>query len=216
MKIIKTLISLVFPSRCVFCDDAVGPDKHICKKCERNIEKLQISSILKPNGYKGRINIYGAFLYLNEGASAIKLLKFCNRPGNAQYLGEYIAKSVQRVSECEYDAVCFVPMTAKQIKKRGYNQSELLARSVATALGTSLDPSLLTKTKENEIQHTLTKAKRINNVRGAYSASVLAKGKRILVIDDISTTGATLSECRRQLLKAGAAEVDCAAFAVVQ
>ena len=109
-----------------------------------------------------------------------------------------------------FDGVAWVPMTKAKKRKRGYDQSELLAREAAKTLGLPCLP-LLEKRKETETQHQL------SNVKNSYEARPEARGKALLLVDDIVTTGATLRECAKALYEAGAARVtglcaaDCAA-----
>lgn len=96
------------------------------------------------------------------------------------------------------------------LRKRGYNQAELLARECARLLGIEY-ADLLVKTKKNKTQHSIKAAERAKNVIGVYSPinKNLIKGKRILIIDDIITTGSTLGECARILNKCKCGEICC-------
>lgn len=121
-----------------------------------------------------------------------------------------MAKAVRReFSNINFDCVCFVPMTLKNKLKRGINQSELLARCIANELNIPLYQNALVKLKQNRVQHNLSRNERIMNVKGVFTASDDVKGKTVLLVDDIKTTGATLNECSRELLKAGAGQVFC-------
>ena|ERR1051326_944603 len=108
--------------------------------------------------------------------------------------------------DTRFDAVVPVPMSRKKERKRGYNQSELLARSLAKKIGTQCE-MLLTKTTDTPAQSLLPKEERAANVRHAFQASAKANDKSLLLIDDICTTGETLRACANELLRAGAARV---------
>ena len=106
-------------------------------------------------------------------------------------------------------------MTRRALAERGYNQAEEIARKVAKQFGRPCE-KLLQKTKENQPQHNLTTPqKRIENVRGVYAPAKRAQiaGKKILLVDDVITTGATMLSCANELYKAGAKEVICVAAA---
>ena len=130
--------------------------------------------------------------------------------GEKKYLKNLLAKLMtdKYLSErFDSDVVTFVPMTKKEQRKRGYNQSELLAREIANSLSLECRPSLK-KVKESPEQKSLSAKERAENLKGVFSCSDAAlKGKRVLLIDDVFTTGATANECSGVLLKAGASNV---------
>ena len=113
------------------------------------------------------------------------------------------------------DLITWVPLSRKRLRKRGYDQAKLIAEAVSVRLGVPCVP-VLRKLRNIRAQSSLQDAvQRQRNIRNVYSVSEPEKirGKRILLIDDIVTTGATLSECARTLREAGAAEVIAAAAA---
>ena len=109
--------------------------------------------------------------------------------------------------DLEFDSVVPVPMHRKKLRKRGYNQAELLARALARRLGARCQPALLVKKLEREAQSTLARAQRAANVRGAFGASPAVDGRSVLLVDDVCTTGETLRACAGTLRRAGAARV---------
>ena len=106
-----------------------------------------------------------------------------------------------------FDAVVPVPMSRAKLRRRGYNQAELLARALAHRLQLRCDTSLLAKRLERRTQSTLAKAERAANVRGAFRASERSTSKSILLVDDVCTTGETLRACAETLGRAGAERV---------
>ena len=114
-----------------------------------------------------------------------------------------------------FDLICWAPVSKRRRRKRGYDQGELLAREVAKRLGRECVP-LLKKVRDTPAQSGLKDpSARRANVMGAYQVPhpALAAGKRILLVDDVVTTGETLSECAGTLLMAGAKEVFCVTLA---
>jgi competence protein ComFC len=105
------------------------------------------------------------------------------------------------------DAIVPVPMHPSRERKRGYNQAELLARGVARRSGMAMKSGLLAKIDERRVQADLRKDERRANVKGSFRASRDARGLAILLVDDVCTTGETLSACAAALLDAGAADV---------
>ena len=135
------------------------------------------------------------------------MLKF----GNKKYISAELAKMMTDTfieEEMCADVVTFVPMTAKEIKERGYNQSELLAEEVAKRLNLPITSTVL-KIKETDKQKRLTAKERRENLKGVFAVAdkTAIKGKRILLVDDVITTGATVNECSAVLKKAGATKV---------
>jgi ComF family protein len=112
-----------------------------------------------------------------------------------------------------FDAVAGVPMHAAKERRRGYNQAELLARALSRRIDIQCDMTLLTRRRERATQSSLPKRDRAANVRGAFAASSRVKGKSILIVDDICTTGETLRACAATLSAAGAARVCAVAVA---
>ena len=107
----------------------------------------------------------------------------------------------------------WVPVSRKRLRRRGYDQAELLARSACRRWDTRPE-RLLEKTRDNPAQSGLTdREARRENVKGAYRAAGDCRGRRVLLVDDICTTGATLGQCAAVLLDAGAEAVVCAAAA---
>ena len=127
----------------------------------------------------------------------------------------YVADCITAHCAGRYDLITWVPLSKKRLRKRGYDQAKLLAADTAKALGTKA-VATLKKAKDTAAQSELGgKDERRANISGAYEIldKALIAEKRILLIDDIATTGSTLSECARCLLMAGAEEVLCATLA---
>lgn len=138
-------------------------------------------------------------------------LKFHNCGAYAELLSHEMVRSIKDVyRDREFDLVTCVPMHKDTLRERGYNQAELLAKECARLLGIEY-ADLLAKTKKNKTQHSIKAAERAKNVIGVYSPidKNLIKGKRILIIDDIITTGSTLGECARILSKCKCGEICC-------
>jgi ComF family protein len=126
-------------------------------------------------------------------------------------LGESLSKHlIELYNQCkwEVDMIIPVPLSPQRRKERGYNQSGLLARPLAYAEGIPYRPSALRRTLEIRSQVGLTLSERRANVHGAFSADPAAvRGKRVLVVDDVSTTGSTADACAQALRAAGSADI---------
>lgn len=130
-------------------------------------------------------------------------------------LASLLDETLRLRGDVAFDAVVAVPMAPAKERRRGYNQAELLARALARRTGIPCDATLLAKSGDHDTQSKLTRRERAANVKGAFTASAAAKGKSLLLIDDICTTGATLRACATQLRRAGAERVCAIAVARV-
>lgn len=213
MGLIGALLDLLYPPRCVFCRKLLKKgERDLCEKC---LHELPYTS----NGGEQTGDFFSvcvAPLYY-EGVVRESLLryKFKEATGYAQTYGALVAECVRDNLQGRYDLISWVPLSKKRHRERGYDQAMLLAEAAASALGDTA-ASTLEKHRDVARQSGMGSAeKRRANISGAYRASDpwLIEGKRILLIDDIVTTGSTLSECARVLLQCGAKEVLCAALA---
>ena len=154
-------------------------------------------------------------VYDGEVKKLIYKLKFGKKTYIAQTLGALMA---DKFIECGFDSeiIVFVPMTDEEVKKRGFNQAELLAYEVGNRLNIAVLPALV-KVKDTSQQKELKGKDRASNLDGAFACAFeQVKGRKILLIDDVFTTGATANECAKTLLKAKAREVCVLTAAVTQ
>ena len=100
-----------------------------------------------------------------------------------------------------------VPLHSRRLRQRGYNQSELLAKALGKSLGLPCDPSLLVRTRDTPPQVGLGREDRVLNVQNSFHSSEAVSGKSVLIVDDVATTGSTLSACADALRKSGATYV---------
>ena len=150
--------------------------------------------------------------YRDGLALLVQALKFHRHDFLDDALAGLIEENV-RDRDVAFDAVAGVPMQRRKERRRGYNQAELLARALAKRIDVPCDMTLLAPRGERAAQSTLARRERALNVRGAFVASGRAKGKSVLLVDDICTTAATIRACAIALLEAGAARVCAVAVA---
>ncbi len=204
------LEELPFKTRLNLCSSCLEKlpfnDKKVCLCCGAPVENEADYCLRCMDTKRAFDKCRSVFVY--DGLAKKVLLSF--KYGEKKYLKNLLAKLMtdKYLSErFEADVVTFVPMTKKEQRKRGYNQSELLAREIANSLSLECRPSL-EKVKESPEQKSLSAKERAENLKGVFSCSDAAlKGKRVLLIDDVFTTGATANECSGVLLKAGASNV---------
>lgn len=134
-------------------------------------------------------------------------LKFHRHDFLDDALASLLEETIVLRGDLAFDAIVGVPMAPPKERRRGYNQADLLARALSRRIGVGCDMTLLGRAGERATQSTLPKRERAANVRGAFSAASRVKGKSILVVDDICTTGETLRACATALLREGAGRV---------
>lgn len=209
----RRLLSLLFPPRCVLCRAFLPKEQtDLCHDCRQNAPVFERSN-LKFSFLAGWTAVW---YYKDTVRRSILRYKFSGRRSYAPAYGRMLAMKLQKESLDKPDILTFVPIASLRRLKRGYDQVELLANAVGSELG--IDPVKTLKKIRNTPPQSGVKdpAHRRANVLGAYKCLCpdALRGKRILLLDDVITTGATASECARVLLTAGAKEVICAAVAV--
>lgn len=173
--------------------------------------KVCPNCFLKTPSY-GKAEIFAAFPYDEDTGVLVKKLKYNNRRDLAETMAKLFFGYVE-LDPRQYDLVTAVPIHKKRLKERGYNQAAVFAKVIAASLSLPFDEKVLTQTKETVSQTALSYRERLRNLVGAFTAQADLSGKRILLVDDVITTGATMKECAAALKAAGAKKVVFAAFA---
>lgn len=212
-KIFDYILSLIYPSKCVFCGKVIDKSD-ICNDCAKSLP------------YTKGDNVYQKFPFVDKCISplyykdyvrrAVLRLKFSGCSCYSRRLGAIMSECAENNLDCgSIDMISCIPLSKKRLHDRGYNQAELLAREIAKTVDVKYMP-MLKKIKHNMAQSTIKDAKhRAVNVVGAYTVidQGAVKGKHILLVDDVVTTGSTISECARMLKNAGAKAVYCITLA---
>ncbi len=215
-SIVARLASMIFPNRCFCCGMVVRAPIYVCDSCVKLLEGCK-NPRSKVVSYHGRqFVVHSPFTYRSAASSAVKRIKFGYNPDNAIAMADEIAKKLMRLRDTGFDVVTAIPMTAKDRIKCRYSHAELIAKHTAARLGVEFDPKLVKKIRQTKKQHTLSGLERRMNIKGAYTADENAKGKHVLLIDDVVTTGSTICECATELYKSGAEKVTCATFAATK
>lgn len=205
----------LFPHKCVLCGKVLEKDElDLCRSCRTDSPEF-------PSG-KRKLRFLDSFtaVWYYEGnvRSSILRYKFRNARSYAGAYGRLLAMKLLQEYPEGFDCITWVPVSALRKIRRGYDQVELLANATAGELNMTAVP-ILKKIRNNKPQSRITgTAERRANVLGVYRVldPGSLRGKRILLLDDILTTGATAGECARMLLTAGAEEVHCAAIAAAR
>lgn len=206
-------IDWFFPPHCLGCGIE---GEIICQECYASIKRIPANVCPYCNAYvstsghcpkcMNRKPPYAEFrafaFYGGVIREAIHHLKYQNDVGVARVLASYLMKVIQ-AGDWEFDLVVPVPLSKPKLEQRGYNQAERLAQPMAAALEKTISTEALVRIKENASQVDLDVQSRRENVRGVFEADpAIVKGKRILLIDDVFTTGATLESASKALKEA--------------
>ena len=208
---IRRFVELIYPRKCVLCRRILPKEEtDLCRSCRTDQPEYPYGKKKVPHV----ADLTALWLYQGHAAGSLKRYKFGRCRHYAQVYGRLLAMRIHRDLPMA-DVVTWVPVSRKRRRERGFDQVELLANAVAPELGIPAE-ALLEKYRDNRANSGLrTPEERRANVLGVYRAAAPDRiaGKRVLLLDDIVTTGATASECARVLLTAGAEEVLFAAVA---
>ncbi len=225
-KAISSFLAFIFPSYCLICDSPLRDDERIvcgncwarmeiiydnfCQLCGCPIgpEKLLCNSCRKKGYYFSFNRSLGPFNQRYQ--TLIHSLKYERMTSLATKLGEkltFLLKGEPRFAPAQ--GIVPVPLHPTKLRERGYNQSLLLAQEISRRSGLPLIDDGLLRVKRTKSQTKLTFEERVENVKGAFRVSSRKKieGKRLILVDDVFTTGSTLNSCAEALVKGGAKEV---------
>jgi ComF family protein len=230
------LAGLVYPPTCIACGSATGEPHTLCGKCWAGIRFIERpfcerlgtpfavdlglplvspAAIADPPVFA---RARAVARYDDTAAKLVHRLKYSDRLDLARALGAMMARSGAELA-AEADVIVPVPLHRFRLWWRRFNQSMELARIVAARHGVPCEPSLLLRVKRTAPQVGLSRNQRAENLQGAFrvpdSARPHLKGKRVLLVDDVLTTGATANAASRALIRGGASAVDVLAFARV-
>ncbi len=230
---LDALAAIAFPAPCRLCGTTLATASRIplcdacftllqpiagpkCESCGLPFASPVAAQVPNPQCQSCRMELY-AFdcarsfgIYDDALGGAIVLLKYeAVMPLASWFAARLEAVVREEFPQRQFDAVVPVPLFAARLRERGYNQAELIAKPLARRLGLKLGSFLLVRTRPRPAQRLLTHRQRWQSVRGAYETRRGSKVDklRILLVDDVFTTGATLDSCSRALKKAGAASV---------
>ena len=224
----KYILHILFPKTCFSCGEDLpfGEDFPLCAACFSQIQYpgplicRRCGTVLPAGGahcalcrgskaktFKCGV-IRSAWLFGPQTQALIHAFKYQGYSFLADFLGERMAQEFIKYPELTpIDWVVPVPLHPKKRRVRGYNQSQLLAESFCKRTGLLLRGEVLLRQRDTLSQARLKRAERLTNMAGAFAALPEVKGKRILLIDDVATTGATLEGCAVALKQAGAKQV---------
>lgn len=205
----RRALSALFPNVCPFCGRVVGAREYYCAPCYEMLPRTRRE--LSPPENISRL--LACCWYSGIARDAVHMLKF----GCLIYPADAFALMMsEMLREIQADALVPVPSGLQSVEKRGFSPAEVIAKRVSIRLGIPIEKALAASPDKTE-QKTLSRKSRILNARKSFFpvSGTDIKGKRLLLIDDVTTTGSTLSVLAELLLNAGAADVSAAVFAKV-
>jgi ComF family protein len=232
----RSVLGLLYPPTCIACQAATGEPHALCAACWSGIRFIE-RPFCERLGTPFAVDLGQPLLspaamadppvferaravaeYDGTASLLVHRLKYNDRPELARALGAMMARAGAELLR-EADVIVPVPLHRWRLWRRRFNQAMALSRVVAGRSGVPCDPFLLARVKRTRRQVGLTKAQRQDNLQGAFrvppDARARLKGRRVLLVDDVLTTGATANAASRALLRGGAASVDVLAFARV-
>ncbi len=232
----KGALDLLFPRRCPICDRPVHPfGGLICRACAEELHTKMLTErdalccrcgkpladarreLCRDCQRTAHAFRRGCAAYRYRDISgALYRLKYEGRAEYAEWMGQQIAVRLSEEFRTErMDALTPVPISRERLRRRGYNQAALLARSVSKAAGIPVQESYLVRRTDTAVLRGMGAAERRSKIKNAFIAPVHdVESKVIMLIDDIYTTGATMDACAASLLQRGAAAVLCAVLAI--
>ncbi|MBQ5321143.1 MAG: ComF family protein [Oscillospiraceae bacterium] len=205
MKVLDYLLYSFYPEKCISCNKIIGVNEIFCKDCE----------FVHHNNYGQKIGdsflpkIIYSVIYEDGIKNSIWKYKFRSHRYFVRPFSRLLFEIFDYYYKVEdFDVIIPVPITKKKLKERGYNHAGLLGLELSKLTGIPYYGDGLTKLRETN-QHQKTLTERSRNVKGAYEVSkkVDLSSKRVLLVDDIITTGYTMKNCARLIKKAGAKSV---------
>lgn len=211
MNPFRRIRAFFYPERCPYCGRLVESEEIACADCRDELARKHKAIISGAGGFR----CVSSFIYGGKVRRMILRVKYHERTQYTPQIAAILAEDIlETYGKGSFDLITAVPMHPKDLKERGYNQSALLAKALSARLDLPYRDTLC-KIKRTKKQHTLKYADRKKNLSGAFGLidKDALKGKRILIIDDIITSGFTLTACCKTLNRAKPSLICCASIA---
>lgn len=226
--VIQTLIDLIYPRRCVACDELLQQREYeqgICRSCKKQLPYVEAPGCMKCGKHlanpeqeycmdcmklpKSYIKGYPVFQYIDPMRESMLRFKYKNRREYANYYAQELYQQYKEAwQSLQFDAIIPVPVHAHKRRKRGYNQAELIARELSKLLRQPVISDLLVRVVDTSPQKELNDKQRINNLKKAFKIKQnRVQLKKVLLVDDIYTSGATIEACTQVLMIAGITDI---------
>ena len=224
-RIAQGVLDVIYPRTCPFCDGILKREQDLCeecysklryieeprcKKCGKQLPKDELEycydCAITAHMYKEGVAV---FVYNDMVSKSIYRFKYHNRRYYARAYGVLMARYCKEtIKRWHPDVLIPVPIHHKKMQKRGYNQAELMAKELGFQLNIPIDDRILRRTKHTKAQKELTRSERKKNLEKAFKICAdVVEYKKVVLVDDIYTTGSTIDECAKVLMEAGVKEV---------
>jgi len=209
-EVLSSILDFLYPIACPLCNGTLSDDDILCPDCMNAITMCYLN-YSSPKRIVPHIDEIVILLpYDTRCRTLIHSLKYHNIPVVGLVLGKMMGRKAVQLNSVPANALLVpVPLHPARLEERGYNQSECLAQGFASFTNLEIDGSVLVRTRKTGTQTALDVAQRESNVQGAfrYSGEHSLSGRPVILLDDVMTTGATVSECAHSLREGGAGSV---------
>ena len=219
----RGMLSVVYPKKCIFCGEIIEETEDVCTVCHRELERIdplkrciKCGLVKKYCQCSSRVfrfeGLVSVFEYTGLAKKGYFKYKFSGREQYAGYFAKCMALAVKNeYGDIKFDFLCGVPTSLRSKTKRGYGHTEILCEHISYLTGIPYADKIIFCKNFKKPQHSHGFGERFENIKGKYYTKdkTNIKGATVLLVDDIKTTGASLDECARVLLWAGADKVYC-------
>lgn len=205
-KFLLDLLDWIYKKKCYFCRSSKECVK-MCSKCYCELEHLNPAV----NRIVNSKNVYCAGVYSKNLQKLIRGLKYHNQRDLAYYLAKFMYEYWIELTDAVDYQIVPVPIYPTHLKKRKYNHMDLVAEEFSKLSGYPVNKELISRIKDTKAQYKLKRAERVENLKNAFNVDVTKfdKRRRILLIDDICTTGSTFEEMIREFEKNNIYDITC-------
>jgi competence protein ComFC len=220
LGILERIANTIYPPKCIFCRESLGNDiaLHICSACYAKLpfSRETLMPVLENETGGHCDGAVSVFQYTGMAKDSLIRFKFYNKPSYYRTFARLLACRLKKIIDIkQYNMVMSVPLHRQKEFARGYNQAYLVSRALSRELHLPECSGLLKRQKYTNSQSLLSRQNRQENIKGAFlvKGQTRIKGKSILLVDDILTTGSTVEECSKMLKQAGVTKVTAAVVA---
>ena len=216
-RVAEAALGLLYPRRavCMGCDSRAGfPRDWVCEDCRTQLAARWVGATQPPEGglFRGAACAYH---YGGPAGGMVRNLKYRGVWRLAEPMGRHMARAFEAIQPTGADCLVPVPMHRKRLRERGFNHAEALAREASKHLELPV-LAALERVRNTRQQARLPDAERLTNMDGAFALKTEVAGRRVVLVDDVCTTGATANACAAALLKGGAEAVYLLCFATAR
>lgn len=208
-SVFRDIKDIVYPNNCVLCNKYVEENQNcICRYCFSRFEPTWLEDwIDKLRFSEGIDEVYSAWYAISTINDMVHSIKYHNQPRLGEELGRRMATEIPIEELSNIDLITSVPLNAVKNRERGYNQSEWICKGLAKSWNVPYQANLIKRIKYTNTQTDLNATERQQNVEKAFTSTKKIDGLSVAIIDDVITTGATLSACAVELKKCGASKI---------